>query len=111
MNKLKVVTNALEDIILDDIIIFDLREKNPFFDFFIISSAKNPRQLAAAARDVKHALNENGYDDSKIEGTDGGWSLVDCGDIIVNIFTKEEREYYNIEKMWLDIPKLDKDTL
>ncbi len=111
MDKLKIVKKALEDIILEDIMIFDMRERNPFFDFFIISSAKNTRQLAAAARDVKHALSEHGFDEPSIEGSDFGWTLVDCGDIVVNIFTKEEREYYNIEKMWLDVPKLDKDRL
>ncbi len=111
MDKLRIINQALEDIQLEDIMIFDMRESNPFFDFFLITSARNPRQLSAAIRDVKAALSEHGFTIPKVEGSDSGWALVDCGDIVVNIFTKEEREYYNLEKMWLDIPKIDKDRL
>ncbi len=111
MQKLKLIKDALEDMQLEDIMIFDMKDHSPFFDYFIISSARNPRQLNGAIRDVKKALSEHDYPDAKVEGSQGGWSLIDCGDIIVNVFTKEEREYYNIEKMWLDVPKIDKDSL
>ncbi len=112
MDKLTLIVKALDDMQLEDIVIYDMREVNPFFDYFILSSAKNPRQLNGAIRDVKETLLENDHDRPNIEGSTGGaWALIDCGDIIVNVFTKDEREYYNIEKMWIDVPKIDKDTL
>lgn len=111
MKKLKTVITALEDIKIEDIVVFDMREVNPFFDFFILSTATNNRQMNAAIRDVKQALSRHDQSASKKEGHDSGWALFDAGDIIVNIFTKEAREYYNLEKMWLDIPKVNLNKL
>ncbi len=111
MDKLKTVIAALEDIKIEDIVVFDMREVNPFFDFFILSTATNKRQMNAAIRDVKNALSSLDQTGSKKEGNDSGWALFDADDIIVNIFTKEAREYYNLEKMWLDIPKVNLEKL
>jgi ribosome-associated protein len=108
MDKLSIIKQTLEDLQLEDIIIYDVREQNPFFDYFIISSAKNPRQLKASIMRVKNALEEAALSTPNIEGKDSEtWVLIDTGDVIVNVFSKEERDYYNIEKMWHDVPKLE----
>lgn len=112
MDKINVIINSLESIKLDDIIIYDMRSKSPFFDYFILSTASNSRQLQAALAHVKEDLTREGYDIPNFEGTNSNsWVLVDAKDIIVNIFTKEDRLFYNIEKMWLDIPKLSPSDL
>ena len=108
MKKIEVIMNALEGVNLTDIEIYDMKEKSPFFDYLIISSATSDRQLQAAISHVQKDLSENGFDHPSVEGKNSNsWILIDAKDIIVNVFTKEEREYYNLEKMLVEISKVD----
>lgn len=108
MKKIEIVMNALESVNLSDIVIYDMREKSPFFDYFIISSATSDRQLQAAVNHISKDLSEHKYDSPTVEGKNSNtWILVDAKDIIINIFTKEEREYYDLEKMLVEIGKVD----
>lgn len=110
MDKIERIHETLDDLRLEDIIVYDVRGKSPFFDFFVISSAKNPRQLKASIMRIKNALEEDGYETPTVEGRESeAWVLVDTGDIIVNVFSKSERDYYNIEKMWADVPRLEQE--
>ncbi len=109
MDKLDIVLATLEDIKLEDIVVYDMRSHSPFFDHVVLSSANNPRQLKAALNRLKKAADEQGGERLRFEGAEGArWVLVDWNDVVVNIFTKEERAYYNIERMWHDIPVVDR---
>ncbi len=108
MDKLDIVLATLEDIKLTDIVVYDMRGHSPFFDHVVLSSANNPRQLKAALSRLKEAANKHGGETLRFEGADGArWVLADWDDVVVNIFTKEERAYYNIERMWHDIPVVE----
>jgi len=108
MTKIEIIVNALEDINAFDILVFDTQTKSPFFDYFIISSVTSDRQLQAAISHINQDLTENKLPHPVVEGRNSkSWVLIDCKDIIVNIFTREEREYYNIEKMMVGIEQLD----
>ena len=108
MTKIEIIVNALEDINASDILVFDTRDKSPFFDYFVVSSATSDRQLQAAITHINQDLAKNDFPHPVIEGKNSkSWVLIDCKDIIVNIFTREEREYYNIEKMMVGIEQLD----
>ncbi|MFP4286595.1 MAG: ribosome silencing factor [Candidatus Izemoplasmataceae bacterium] len=112
MSKINIIINSLESLKLEDIIIYDMRTKSPFFDYFILSTASNSRQLQASLSHLKEDLTKAGYDIPSFEGThSNSWVLVDAQDVIVNIFTKEDRLFYNIEKMWLDIPQVSPNDL
>ncbi len=112
MEKIHVVIEALESLKIEDIVVYDMRERSPFFDYFILSTARNSRQLKAAVNHLKEHLNAAKYDHPDVEGThSNAWVLMDAKDVVVNIFTKEERAFYNIEKMWLDVPTIDLDAL
>lgn len=112
MKKIEVVMSALESINLSDIEIYDMREKSPFFDYFIISSATSDRQLQAAINHIQNDLAENNFPAANVEGKNSNsWILIDAKDIIVNVFTKEEREYYNLEKMLVEIRKVGLEEL
>ena len=107
MKKIEVIINALEDVKLTDIEIYDMKEKSPFFDYLIISSASNNRQLQASVQHVADDLAKHNFPQPRIEGKNSNsWILMDAKDVIVNVFTKEEREYYNLEKMLVEIKKL-----
>ncbi len=107
MKKIEVIIEALENIKLVDVEIYDMKEKSPFFDYLVISSATNNRQLQASVQHVTDDLVKNGFNPPRVEGKNSNsWILMDCKDIIVNVFTREEREFYNIEKMLVEIKKL-----
>ncbi len=108
MTKIEIVVNALKDISASDILVFDTTGKSPFFDYFVISSATSDRQLQAAINHINQDLAENGYPHPVIEGKNSkSWILIDCKDIIVNVFTRDEREFYNIEKMMVGVEQLN----
>lgn len=108
MNKIEVIMHALESVNLSDIEIYDMREKSPFFDYLIISSATSDRQLQAAINNVHKGLAENDFPHPRVEGKNSNsWILIDAKDIVVNVFTKEERAYYNLEKMLVEIRKVE----
>jgi ribosome-associated protein len=108
MKKIEVIKNALDSVNLQDIEIYDMRAKSPFFDYLVISSATSDRQLNAAVNHINKDLTEHKFDHPRVEGKNSNsWILIDCKDIIVNVFTKEEREYYNLEKMLVEIRKVE----
>ena len=77
-------------------------------DQFIICHANSERQVQAIAREVADQATEAGFSVKRMEGFDSGrWILVDIGDVVVHVFHKDERGYYNLEKLWGDAPLLD----
>lgn len=91
-----------------DITIIDIGEKSGFADYFVIATAGNLRQLSSLANNLEDGLAEESIIVHHIEGKgDSGWILMDYGDIIVNLFTEEQRDHYNIEKIWSDCIRLE----
>ena len=85
-------------------------KKTTFADYLIIASGGSERQIGALADSVEDKFAENGILPKSIEGKqNSGWMLMDYGDIIVNIFSQEMREKYNIEKVWGDCNFLDRE--
>lgn len=87
-----------------DITLLDLREKTVFADYFLICSADNDRQIKAIANEVALNAKKNGRIlPSSVEGMpENGWVLVDFGDLIIHIFTPDQRDYYDLEGLWTD---------
>ena len=100
-NIQKKITQALEDIKAFDIISIDVRKLTSVADFMIIASASSSRQTKALAKNVVEKMNEIDIEVIGVEGEqEGGWVLVDVGDIIVHIMTPPTRAYYNLEELW-----------
>ena len=88
-----------------DITIIDIAEKSGFADYFIIATGNTERHINSLVDDVEDAMAKEGLLIKSVEGKDNsGWILMDFGDIIVNLFTPEMRDRYNIEKIWADCP-------
>ena len=104
MNLEEVIVNALGKVKASNIIAFDTKEKSPFYDEMIIASVSSLRQATAVTTYLKEDVEEAGFKVRRIEGRETGWVIVDCYDILVSIFTEEEREHFNIEKIYLDVP-------
>lgn len=105
MEKLDKILHTLDDLKLLDIIVYDMRTRNPFFDHVILATATNKRQLQAAFRNVKEVLAKEGYDTPRSEGDEeAAWVLIDAQEVIVNVFLGDERAFYHFEKLWPDVP-------
>ena len=91
----------------EDILIFDVRKLTFVTDFFVICSGFNKKQLQSIANDIQLKLHSRGIQWIGIEGfTEALWILIDCGDVIVHLFDKELRRFYDLELLWGDAPKL-----
>ena len=77
-------------------------------DYFVIASGTSNTHVKSLADDVEYEIKERfGIDPQHIEGRATGWILLDYGSIIVHIFGHEDREYYNLERLWADASILD----
>ncbi len=111
MKKLDTIVHSLDDLKLTDILIYDMRQKSPFFDYVILATASNKRQLKASAKRVKDDLAKHHQASAKMEGDDeAAWLLVDAEEVIVNLFLGEERTFYHFEKLWPDVPHWTHDS-
>ena len=85
-----------------DILLMDVREQSVFSDYFLICSTRNERQLQAVASSlVQEAKKEHSILPLGVEGkADDGWMLIDFGDVMVHVFSEEQRTRYRLENLW-----------
>lgn len=99
----KLIVDTLEDKKAEDIKTIDIREISTLTDYFIFTHGNSRNQVKAMVDHVEEACTKAGIKPKYIEGYDGGtWVLMDYIDVVVQIFTKEEREYYDVERIWRD---------
>lgn len=99
----RLAVQALQDKKGEDVKIIDIREVSVLADYFIIASGSNPNQVQAMADNVEEMLGKAGYVSGQIEGYDSAnWILMDYKDIIVHVFCREDRLFYDLERIWRD---------
>ena len=99
----RLAIQALEDKKGEDIRIIDIREVSVLADYFIIASGSNANQVQAMTDNVEEVLGKAGYEPKQIEGyRSANWILMDYGDIIVHVFCREDRLFYDLERIWRD---------
>lgn len=92
-----------------DIVVLDLRKMTCVFDYFVIATGTSRRQLHAISEEIDHKL-EGDLGDHRmgIEGyRDSRWILLDYGTIVVHLFDEETRNYFALEELWADAPRVD----
>jgi ribosome-associated protein len=89
-------------------VILEVGEVLVVADEFVIASATNDRQVKAIVDDVERAIAEAGHGRPlRVEGLDDRhWVLIDYGDVVVHVFVEETRQYYELERLWSDVPRL-----
>lgn len=108
----KVAYLALDDKLGVDIKVLDITKVSTVADYFIIATGNNPSQLRAMADEVEEQLYKAGLKLNHSEGMQSkSWILLDFGDIVVHLFGKEERSFYNIERVWGDAKEVDEAVL
>lgn len=99
----KLAVAALEDRKAEDVTVIDISEISPIADYFIIANGTNQNQLQAMRDAADEALYKAGVKVQQIEGNQSStWILMDYGDIIIHIFSKEDRPFYDLERTWRD---------
>lgn len=99
----KLAITALEDKKGEDIRVIDIHEVSVLADYFLIASGSNGNQVQAMADNVEEELGKAGYPCKQVEGyQSANWILMDYGDIIVHVFDKEDRLFYDLERIWRD---------
>lgn len=101
MGKLDIIVNTLEDKQANDIKVIDLENKSSVADYFVVATGNSVNQNKALSEYIEENLEKNDYNILSVEGfREGKWILMDCGDIIVHIFSSSQRDFYNIEDLW-----------
>jgi len=95
------VSHTLSDVLLKDIRIFDFRGHSPFYDYQIVASGTNERQVHAAIEHIKKALDKEQIRDI-VGGDKNRWVCLDLNSIIVHVMHEEDRGFYNIEELFIE---------
>lgn len=104
----KITIEALEDKKAEDIKVIDISQVSVLADYFIIANGSNRSQIQALSDAVEEKLGRAGYPLRQIEGYDNAsWVLLDFGDIIIHIFDRENRLFYDLERIWCDGKSMD----
>ena len=99
----KKAVGALEDKKAEDIKVIDIGEISSIADYFIIATGSNSNQLAAMQDAVDEVMYKAGIEAKQVEGNNNStWILIDYNDVIVHLFSKEDRLFYDLERIWKD---------
>ena len=108
----KIAYAALDERKGEEIKVIDISEISVLADYFIIANGTNDSQVRALVENVEEKLSKEGFEPKQREGYGlGSWVLLDFGNIIVHVFDKENRLFYDLERIWRDGKLIDVDTL
>ena len=102
---LKTAYDAMDEKLADDLVVIDFREHSPFIDYFVIGTARNYRMAKSIVENVEDKVLQEGYEVKHIyaESTTK-WLLIDLETVVCHVFYDGERELYNLEGLWKDLP-------
>ncbi len=104
----RLAIKALEDKKGNDIRVIDIQDVSIIADYFIIASGSNRNQVQTMADNVEEVLGRAGYEPRQLEGYGTAtWILMDYNDIIIHIFSEEDRLFYDLERIWRDGKSID----
>lgn len=108
----KLAITALEDKKAEDIKVIDISEVSVIADYFIIANGTNRSQIQTLSDHVEEMLGRAGVELKQVEGYDNAnWVLLDFRDVIIHIFDKENRLFYDLERIWRDGKMIETDNL
>lgn len=92
----------------EDIKVIKIKEISVLADYFVIADGLSGTQTRALADEVEFRLKEQGRAPEQIQGANGSnWIILDYGDIVVHVFSKDQRDFYNLERLWRDGEEID----
>ena len=110
--KARIAYDALDEKLGSDIRILKIDGISVIADFMVIADGDNPNQIRAMLDQVEERMAEAGYTTKRIEGNKNStWILMDYEDVIVHIFSKEDRLFYDLERIWRDGEQVSRDEM
>lgn len=99
----KIAYKALDDKKAEDIKIIDISDISVIADYFVIANGTNSSQVEAMVDEVTDVLAKNKIHPERVEGIrSSGWILMDFNDVVIHIFSREDRLFYDLERIWRD---------
>ena len=105
--KIETIVKALDSKKAVDIEVLEIGALTVVADYFVIAAGTSNTHVRALADEVEFKLGEEGITPRQIEGRATGWILLDYSDVVVHVFIGDQREHYNLEKLWADAEKVD----
>lgn len=91
-----------------DPILLDVEKLTSITDYFLIASGNSSRQVQAISGHVQQKMREAGFRASGVEGgQEGHWVLLDYGDVVIHLFYQPVREFYDLEGLWIEAPRIN----
>ena len=109
---LKMAIKAIDDKKAEQIIALDMKGISLIADYFVLCHGNSEKQVQAIATELKKTAQELSIEVKRLEGYEQArWVLIDLGDVVVHVFHRDERFYYNLEKLWGDAPQVELEPL
>ncbi|MCD8077729.1 MAG: ribosome silencing factor [Lachnospiraceae bacterium] len=105
---LKIAYDALDEKKASDITVIDIAGVSTIADYYVITNGENPSHVQALVENVQEKMYKSGYACRSLEGFKAAnWVLMDYGDIVVNVFSRDDRRWFDLERIWRDGRFLD----
>lgn len=105
--KLRIAINALNDKKAMGLAAIRIGDLTSVADYFILATATSNTHVKTLAEEVEFKLSEAGVQPHHVEGRSTGWILIDYCEFVVHVFSRDAREFYNLDKMWYDGESID----
>lgn len=105
---LKIAYDALDEKKASDVTVIDIAGVSTIADYYVITNGENPSHVQALVENVQEKMYKSGYACRSLEGFKAAnWVLMDYGDIVVNVFSRDDRRWFDLERIWRDGRFLD----
>lgn len=110
VDKAKLCIKIIKERKAIDPVLFKVSDLTTITDYFLIASGNSSRQVQAITRHLQKRMREEGFRPLGVEGErEGHWVLMDYGDVVIQLFYKPVREFYDLEGLWIEAPRVNLD--
>jgi len=107
LDKALICVDIIRERKATDLVLFEVGTLTSIADYFLIASGKSSRQVQAMAQHLQSRMKEKGFARFGVEGErEGHWILVDYGDVVIHLFYQPVREFYDLEGLWVEAPRV-----
>ena len=108
LDKAKLCLKIINERKAMDPVLFEVGQLTSITDYFLLASGNSSRQVQAITRHLQRRMREEGFRPDGIEGEqEGHWVLMDYGDVVIHLFYQPVREFYDLEGLWIDAPRVN----
>ena len=108
---MSIAANALNNKKAQELNVLKISDLTVLTEYFVLATATSSTHVRALCDEVEEKLEEAGLKPDHIEGRATGWIVLDYGSVIVHIFTREQRAFYDLDRMWADGETVDLDKI